>query len=1858
MVPGAATSDFTDCTGPQPITLAVLSGIPAPSGGTALYKFCYITFVITSFFQMPNIHEGGAKVTFLQSVVLPDKTSWIFEYNDTQQGAPAGTNYGNLTKITLPTGGTISYSYANVPQRLSRQLASRILDANDGSGPREWDYSYISTPSSITTTVTAPAGSGGVRNQTVHSFLNQTLPQTTVTGGAVETRTDSYSGAQSPDNLAMTVTTDYLTTTTSLGNTGIYAFPIRKTTSLRNGTTSKIEFDYDSYTTTFPGSNTQPNSTGSASLGDVTAERYFDYGSTTPGPLLRSVQRAFVTDTAYLANNLVHLVTQEKVLDRANNQFAFVQYGYDETALANSQVTTQLDTNVGSVRGNQTTTSRWLNTTASNVTTTQTYFDTGMIASETNPLKNTTQYSYSLNFAGAYQTQTQFPDTCSPTCIHHVIGGDYDFNTGLLTKLTDENGNPTTYSYDQLFRVKSIVSPPDLAGNTPETDLDYPDPNTVKRTRKQDSTHSIVDYSYLDGLRRLKQTRLVDPQGDDFIDTSYDELGRVAAVSNPHRSTTGATDGATTRIYDALDRVTILIPPDGTPSNNNISTDFSTFPSVTVTDQVGTQKRITSDALGRVIEVDEPGDAFPGSVASANLSIIGSLQTKSGTSSTPGTAWVTVSGSEKSKSGVGATQGSPGTGIVYVGGAGWQCGTDGNGNSICDIGNLSVTINGSDYESFDYGNQGPYFGCAASYNTTALYQGVGVVATLMANCISAQSPYVTASFDGSKINLRAKSNGRNSNYSLSAGYSYDSVDFSQPSFAVSASGPNLTGGTDANPGTTVYDQGTCTVTVNGTGYSQGYSQGDNTSTIASGLASKISAGSWANASASGATISLTAKTGGAATNYPLSSSTSCSYDSSNFSSASFTTTSSGGTFTGGTTGSPATDAGTVQMSISGYTATANYGNGPGQDSTASAVASDLVAKIQAQLPASNPLFTISASGTSININWGSVGTSGNVTVTTTSTTSQTANFSTPSFASCSITTNPQACSATLSGGSNPAPGSLSSPYVTLYSYDPLGNLLTVTQKGNPSSSCNPGNPPGSGDCPPPSPEIPSHPWRIRTFTYDSLSRLVAAQNPESGKITYTFDGVGNMLQKTSPAPNAPLGSASTQTISYCFDTLNRVTGRAYSAQACTNGQLPSGTAVVSYVYDQGTNGIGHLTSLTDQAGTGSYSYDPIGRPATETRTINPGQGMPSVSKSVSYDYNLDGSLKALHYPSGSLVTYTSDTAGRVGMVQDLGNNIAYVAGAGGPPTLVSYGPNGSVTGFLTGNTGSFAGVTNALTYNQRLQPISISASSTNQSLFSLVYDFHLGTGNNGNVYGISNNRDHTRDQTFTYDPLNRLVSAQNAGTDCNQKTLNPNQTKFWGNGYSYDPWNNLLSKSVTKCGAESFTLTVNANNQLQGGYAYDAAGNMIHDATTGNDYSYDQENRITGAAGFTYTYDRDGHRVAKSNGTAGTIYWYMSPGIVAESDLSGTIQSEYIFFNGERIARRDVASGTGATLYYFADYLKTVSVVADSAGNIMAESDYYPWGGELPFVANDPNVYKYTGKPRDHETQLDYFGARYYAAWAGRFLSTDPLFFQASMLADPQRFNLYTYARNNPLKYVDPSGERIVLGGDIQWILETILYPMAGGKDKFDATFHIEGNQVVLNQGVDPTLLTDGLALINSLVSSPDNYLYYASTNGDQASRLFQNTTNSRGKLNGNGKDLRDKFTCGGSYVAGCGMLVGTSGREGAEQPANLANGDPVFAVIAFNERAQIVQTGYGHISKDDYDQTAHILATAGMNQPVAPVRFFIHESAENITFRAQGSFDYLNAHLSAIIWEAHIAYNLNMTGGFAGAFLRTTINH
>lgn len=68
---------------------------------------------------------------------------------------------------------------------------------------------------------------------------------------------------------------------------------------------------------------------------------------------------------------------------------------------------------------------------------------------------------------------------------------------------------------------------------------------------------------------------------------------------------------------------------------------------------------------------------------------------------------------------------------------------------------------------------------------------------------------------------------------------------------------------------------------------------------------------------------------------------------------------------------------------------------------------------------------------------------------------------------------------------------------------------------------------------------------------------------------------------------------------------------------------------------------------------------------------------------------------------------------------------------------------------------------------------------------------------------------------------------------------------------------------------------------------------------------------------------------------------------------------------------------------------------------------------------------EFTGKERDAETGLDYFGARYFSGAQGRFTSPDPVMLSKQRIFDPQQWNMYGYSRNNPLVMIDPDGREV-----------------------------------------------------------------------------------------------------------------------------------------------------------------------------------------------------------------------------------------
>ena len=168
-------------------------------------------------------------------------------------------------------------------------------------------------------------------------------------------------------------------------------------------------------------------------------------------------------------------------------------------------------------------------------------------------------------------------------------------------------------------------------------------------------------------------------------------------------------------------------------------------------------------------------------------------------------------------------------------------------------------------------------------------------------------------------------------------------------------------------------------------------------------------------------------------------------------------------------------------------------------------------------------------------------------------------------------------------------------------------------------------------------------------------------------------------------------------------------------------------------------------------------------------------------------------------------------------------------------------------------------------------------------------------------------------------------------------------------------------------------------------------------------------------------YDGNGQRVQKTVNESTTTYVY---------DAFGNLAAEYA----------TTAPGPRGTEFYTADHLGSTRLITSATGGVLHRYDYLPFGeglgagvngrstmysayngGAFP-GADDGESAKFTGKERDAETGLDYFGARYFSGAQGRFTSPDePLADQGA--GDPQSWNLYGYVRNNPLRNVDPDGQ-------------------------------------------------------------------------------------------------------------------------------------------------------------------------------------------------------------------------------------------
>ena len=355
--------------------------VPGLGGSSSTYTLCYTSISLqTDFFGGTGIYVGtscdnaaivcetysesvGTEIV-LQSLVLPNNTYWGFVWDTVSSNNPI--SYGDLKQIIYPTGGSVSYSYANI----AACSPSSFWWAKSRSITQRREAPYVEAPDTITTSYTATNSQSVVEtdstgNDIVHGF-------SALGSGAcdlLETSTKWYSGSHASGALLKEIDTGYQSAVDLLaspynGKTRTNQLPYQVTT-IMNGVTTDVE--QMSYDTEFTSGIAYEDLYAEASSGT-----YSSYGLSGSTPIKygqpsatisngirqQVVQRYANSHPAFVTNNMLQYPGTVSTYDGSNNLLAQMTYSYDSAA-------------------NNTSVSKWLNTGGS-VTTSTAYNSMGM----------------------------------------------------------------------------------------------------------------------------------------------------------------------------------------------------------------------------------------------------------------------------------------------------------------------------------------------------------------------------------------------------------------------------------------------------------------------------------------------------------------------------------------------------------------------------------------------------------------------------------------------------------------------------------------------------------------------------------------------------------------------------------------------------------------------------------------------------------------------------------------------------------------------------------------------------------------------------------------------------------------------------------------------------------------------------------------------------------------------------------------------------------------------------------------------------------------------------------------------------------------------------------------------------------------------------------------------------------------------------------------------------------------------------------------------------------------------------------------------------------------------------------------
>lgn len=406
---------------------------------------------------------------------------------------------------------------------------------------------------------------------------------------------------------------------------------------------------------------------------------------------------------------------------------------------------------------------------------------------------------------------------------------------------------------------------------------------------------------------------------------------------------------------------------------------------------------------------------------------------------------------------------------------------------------------------------------------------------------------------------------------------------------------------------------------------------------------------------------------------------------------------------------------------------------------------------------------------------------------------------------------------------------------TTYAYNALGSLTAVTQPGG----------------------------VVRTWNYFATNGLLKTEtHPESGAVSYTYDGAGNPYTRTDPAFG---------TTTYAYDANNRRTGITRPA---SNPAWPYYNTTSAY--DPSDNRYSSSSSYVSSA----LAFDQAGRLIARTDTLKPtGAATPARPLTTTYGYDGNDFLTQLAYPSPSSlsVTYVPDSEGRIVSI-----------GKPGVPGFFaqsfSYHPSGGIQSYTAGN-----GLQHVTIYDGRNRVDTTNAGGA----LALNY----GYDDVGNPTTIDETTRPGMNLVFTYDALDRLETAGGYGAST---------------AFGYDARGNRITKTVNgQTTTYNYHGTTRRLASLTGGetgtYGYDNFGNTIQDPL--GQYTYTPESltetATTGAATTTYRYDPDGLRAMKIQG--GWSYYVHGPQgqLLGEyREVSGAAQAEraYVYAGSRSIA--------------------------------------------------------------------------------------------------------------------------------------------------------------------------------------------------------------------------------------------------------------------------------------------------------------------------------------------------------------------